>query len=772
MEQVPIMTIIPAETLQRIVTKYRVERSASNNPPDELKSGLQKYCRRGETEKAMRCATELYCFRLVGGKSTYTNLIHRLTIIYLEDVGPSNYELWPMLDVLLAELREEDTNTGIEADNRARKALGMFVYSLSSSKHSRVLSHLGSVFAAGCFSFNAELASVQGLENVCVLAGASYKHEDVMEFAKKRQTFEKKYVKEYPRFQANRTLPSGKVDEGDSTAVREAVKNMLLLLDKAEDGCFYWAFRILMNEKVGKHFGGSKPGLLIIDVLSWYAIESRLCMYPGVRDRLEDFEELVGIAVKWYKELSHLKEAKLCVSMLLMWLLLAMKPSTTATTTLLDEEEELLIIDDTEQAAFMSVGTPLVLDDYAIDMHTRRGKSMGKNRIVFAEEGAFVSNEDERVTNPLYKQFYNVLKRIQDTPTTTHTTATKTTTAKKRTPNVSTNQPTNIPTNPLRPPPLQQPTTPTHTQPTTHPLESKTFHFDVRAQATCSDSRPDTYFAQDMRKIGVTNATNIVRRVFVKGPYKTSAEALIPIQLNQVKALFNQCIPSLDVNTLELVYIIPDQFPDVPLGIRRHVDRTKPHWFLVSPNLVPPFLPEYNRRENAQTEPVTVSTTGMPTKEHTTKCWGTITVVDWDAILMIPFAPYVPSILTFNYIRMRKYTITLLWRVVMGIPDPADRNFLTDEQNDRMYSLDEEGINHETNYYNALKKKKCEHILGYVRHDYQFVSDILSKWLECVLSKEEEIKNILKQKNIKWLVDKLRSIQTLQGLENVFSQSK
>ena len=42
---------------------FRRERSRNNMKLSELKSGLQKYVRRGEVEKALWCAGELFSFR-------------------------------------------------------------------------------------------------------------------------------------------------------------------------------------------------------------------------------------------------------------------------------------------------------------------------------------------------------------------------------------------------------------------------------------------------------------------------------------------------------------------------------------------------------------------------------------------------------------------------------------------------------------------------------------------------------------------------------------
>lgn len=75
-----------------ISTKYRNERSYNQFTLDVLKSAIQKYIRRGETEKAIYAALEMWMFKCVLKKGSraggiLTNFVHRLQIIYLEDVG-------------------------------------------------------------------------------------------------------------------------------------------------------------------------------------------------------------------------------------------------------------------------------------------------------------------------------------------------------------------------------------------------------------------------------------------------------------------------------------------------------------------------------------------------------------------------------------------------------------------------------------------------------------------------------------------------------------
>ena len=73
----------------KLSDKFRNEVSWNGFGSDVMKSGLQKYIRRGITEKALFCAGELDLFKeaLERGETIRTNFLHRLMVIYLEDVA-------------------------------------------------------------------------------------------------------------------------------------------------------------------------------------------------------------------------------------------------------------------------------------------------------------------------------------------------------------------------------------------------------------------------------------------------------------------------------------------------------------------------------------------------------------------------------------------------------------------------------------------------------------------------------------------------------------
>ncbi len=102
-----------------MIASFRQERSLNGHPLDVLKSGLQKYVRRGEEGKALYCVRELDSFADVeGGERIRTNTIHRLMIIYMEDVGLGDFGLWArvhkLVELLLQERKRAPRNRPLE----------------------------------------------------------------------------------------------------------------------------------------------------------------------------------------------------------------------------------------------------------------------------------------------------------------------------------------------------------------------------------------------------------------------------------------------------------------------------------------------------------------------------------------------------------------------------------------------------------------------------------------------------------------------------------
>lgn len=111
-----------------------------------LKSALQKYIRRGDFEKAKFALAELDLFSLSPDarpqdiKRIRTNMIHRLMIIYIEDIGLGDLPLWRRLDGLLVHwLAARD-------GPRAVEYLVHMVWFMCAANKTRAASHVRGAF--------------------------------------------------------------------------------------------------------------------------------------------------------------------------------------------------------------------------------------------------------------------------------------------------------------------------------------------------------------------------------------------------------------------------------------------------------------------------------------------------------------------------------------------------------------------------------------------------------------------------------------------------
>ena len=134
-------------TLTSMITKFRCEKSANGFDMSTLKSALQKYIRRGNEDMALRSMEELDRFAEVedgSGERLRTNMLHRLQIIFLEDIGLGNYHLWKKMcewmDILFEERKKPNRNRVVEI-----QTLELIVRNLCKSKKIRACSFMNSL---------------------------------------------------------------------------------------------------------------------------------------------------------------------------------------------------------------------------------------------------------------------------------------------------------------------------------------------------------------------------------------------------------------------------------------------------------------------------------------------------------------------------------------------------------------------------------------------------------------------------------------------------
>ena len=166
---------------------------------------------------------------------------------------------------------------------------------------------------------------------------------------------------------------------------------------------------------------------------------------------------------------------------------------------------------------------------------------------------------------------------------------------------------------------------------------------EVRAQLTCSASRPDTYFA---RLWGFP--------VFVKGPFPANQAKSV----NSQAWIYRNLKAEMDDMPLVKPWVckmIPDQWVNVPLGSRNTVKKDEPQLFIIWKSLIPHNV------------------WPIPSKTVKSKLWPETAVVDFPALSSHIGVPNAPKM---GDIELKCFVLSCAWRYVAAIPDNAERNFL------------------------------------------------------------------------------------------------
>ena len=469
------------------------------------------------------------------------------------------------------------------------------------------------------------------------------------------------------------------IKETDAKKLGEIMTNLLI---EKNDCAFYIMSSILDLKKLPfKTYRSNIPTYYVLSLIE------------NVGERLKvKFSPTVDILVKWLK--GGIINSKIDYNLPLYYAML-----------MILKRDEIKVPDinmeNVEIKNFSDNRTILKIPSYVLDKHTATGRREGKTALDFAVEGAHVENEDMELINFEYRKIYLDSKSVKPEQ------------LNSPLPPLSSSPISPSSTSPLTPlPPLSSQIV---------PFESDLFDFDVRVQATVADYRSDTYLATEK---------NTGRYVFVKGPYKNEQDVNIPVKIYEIKKMIAPELPSIK---LEKILLKPDLFPNLPWGLRRHLDRTKGYWFLISDSLLK---------------------APAPRKMHNTPKWGDVEVIDYSKV----GEPVAPKPLKLKGKGLHLYVLNMLFRYALGIPDEADRNFML-MKDGTVYSVDEEGMNADTNFKNALREKKSMLILNYVKTEWESIKPIVENWL----IKAGTLKDA------KWVVERLKNLQSLKGIENIFN---
>lgn len=337
----------------KLSAKYRNEITWNGYASDIMKSGLQKYIRRGILDKALYCAGELDLFKEADdrGETIRTNFLHRLMIIYMEDV--ENIAIFNKIDSLINKLFKEREKSSRNKENEEEWIFDI-VYLLTYSEKARICSHIRAVF-------NPKYKKIL----------------DVYPSIKK--------LWDEIENNANKTDKKKSKLENDCILFKKYLRERSVL-------CCYYAFQIDMSEEKlkTKYFRSDKP--------VWAIFNQLLLLQETYDDK-----QRINKFVEWYKNhIGKMKEGFLCW---LFPLLYEIDVIPFGKSVELDEDEKQKNWDRNRS------GETIDIDDYVVDRHTKAGR--GKGLVEFAVKGAFVENEASFV-NALWKSFYDDGKRFDD----------------------------------------------------------------------------------------------------------------------------------------------------------------------------------------------------------------------------------------------------------------------------------------------------------------------------------------------------------------------
>lgn len=376
--------------------KYRVEKSFLGYNPSVLKSGIQKYARRAEVQKGLWCLVEMDLFSLLEwdgpaldaylqkypeaerkrvqaqAQKMRTNMVNRLVVMMSEEVSISAW--WMPLKIL--ELCEKWVKS--RGGHESRKYLvDMYLY-LTSEKMVRLVSDIRSVYLVP-----PDYVKSKKMGDLIRI------HEDIQ--------------KKYP------TVYSGQSDIGEinwsvdvkayPSSDQQCVDGIIYNIEKGSDHIFFWIKRLFDLEKEDPA-GKNRYVKLVWRIL--YGFIDRNAQYEFARKAICALE-------KFYKIMNHReKPIYLYHAVLLIvrrdeidWQL---KVPTIDT----PETEVESLYEDHRSGPIMD------MDDYVIDLHTRKMKWSPGCLERFALEGAYVKNEDARFVNPEYREIYVLLKQELD----------------------------------------------------------------------------------------------------------------------------------------------------------------------------------------------------------------------------------------------------------------------------------------------------------------------------------------------------------------------
>jgi hypothetical protein len=379
-----------------LFTKFRCEKSFFGYDPSILKSGMQKYARRNEVEKGLWCLIEMDLFSLLekngpaldaylsahpnetrantqaAAKRIRTNMVNRLVVMMSEEVSISAW--WMPSKILeLYENWMENRNHPL-----GRKFLVDKYLSLTSQKMIRLISDIHSVY----------------------LVPPSYVKPGQMDDLNRiHQEIQVRYPKVYSG-QAEVGAVKWGVDLGKHPSkIQPCIEGILYNLEKGSDNVFFWIrklFELELEDGVCRY----KYVKIVWDILH---------RFIDINREYEFVRETICALRKFHKMMTHREKP-----IYLYHAVLLLVRRNEIDWSLKDHQIDTPLAEVDRLYRHHLRDGRMEMDEYVMDLHTRKMRWTPKCYEKFAREGAYVKNEDIRFLNQEYREIYVLLKQEKD----------------------------------------------------------------------------------------------------------------------------------------------------------------------------------------------------------------------------------------------------------------------------------------------------------------------------------------------------------------------
>lgn len=327
---------------------------------DVLKSGVNKYTRRGISDKLIYCIVELEMFKKLGDKSKAirSNMRNRVIITLNEDISISDWKVYLKVGEGMA-LWEKNR----ELDNiDGKKGLIESLDIMCKSEKIR----FGSLIRGFYYGYQVKDIREKYKKN----------YEGVEEIGEIREEFFNK--------------------EKDKPELKNYISGFLNNFEKGNMFCFYWMMKILeVRGRCGRRFGKYKSCYII-----WYILFEKL------EETNVNLKKLINLLFYWYTNFNNSRNEN--------WLYL-----TNAIYFVMKEKEynwneeisgDVYSNDEIENFFKFNITNKIEIDDFVFDMHCNEGRMKGKNDINFVNSGMVVENEYKKFDKGVYEEIYINLK--------------------------------------------------------------------------------------------------------------------------------------------------------------------------------------------------------------------------------------------------------------------------------------------------------------------------------------------------------------------------